>query len=421
MLFLYALFIILINISKEDVKYDVFPLNEEFKIINSDENNKIINIYLANIMAYFEINVSNDNRSEILKLLNSSNSSEFDFKYMNFTFNISGTDNSSIVIAKCNKSEIKACIENFNVGYGEQLFARFIYLPFLMVFIGVFLCLYGRAHYIFSIYFEFAGCFYFFMVDLFELFITFDSAPIPFYLLSAGLISGFLIAILGNMSIKNLKILSVTKIIKACIIGYYFIKSLFYYISGYTPINSSLFFSFICIFMILGGLGEYLLSLKFKTDQIIFILSSILCGSFYITKGISYVVGGYFSDLLTSIYDLKYNDDAKSRVTFFLVLHISLIIGALLFQIIDFNQRKYEEALTRQSTRKSVGYAPPTPKSESLNASKDINSTINENEKADNYKSMSPKESMPEISNGKNGDINNNDVNEYDEINDQDD
>ncbi len=34
---------------------------------------------------------------------------------------------------------------------------------------------------------------------------------------------------------------------------------------------------------------------------------------------------------------------------------------------------------------------------------------------------MSPKESMPEISNGKNGDINNNDVNEYDEINDQDD
>ena len=66
------------------------------------------------------------------------------------------------------------------------------------------------------------------------------------------------------------------------------------------------------------------------------------------------------------------------------MLHISLIIGALLFQIIDFNQRKYEEALTRQSTRKSVGYAPSTPKSESLNASsKDINSTINENEKAD--------------------------------------
>lgn len=420
MLFKCSLILILINISKEDIEYDDFPLNEEFNIINTDKQNNEIIMFSGNILSYFKIKTpTNEDQN---KILNELKTAEFNFKYANFTDKL----NPDFLISRCNESSLEeeTCIEYLGVAYGEHLFIRFIYLPFLLVFTGVLLCLYGRVHYIFGIFFEFVGCFYFFIIDFIELLFSFDNSVIPFYILSAGILSGFLIALLGKLSVKKTVFLTAVKIIKSCIIGYCFIKSLLYYISIYNPINNVLFFILICLFIILGALGEYFISFKLKTDQVVFILSSVLSGTLYITKGIGYSIGGYYSDLFTSLYDLKYGDDAKSRVTFFLVLHILLIIGALFFQIIDYKNREYEEALTRKNTSKSSNYSGDTTKSAySKNNNKDINLNNNDNDNiASSLKNIESKESLPGFLSGKSGDNNLYDAsNESEEINDQDD
>ena len=142
-----------------------------------------------------------------------------------------------------------------------------------------------------------------------------------------------------NANAKQSILFEIFKIIKACIIGYFFIKTIFYYISIFAPINRILFMIFLFLFIIIGGVGEYFLKNKFKTDQILFITSSILAGSMFITKGIGYILGGYFSDGMTSHFELKYGSDAKLRVTFFLVFHIILIAGGFLYQIMDYKAR----------------------------------------------------------------------------------
>ena len=398
MIYFFSLLLILIKISIEETTYDDFPRNVEFNIINEDNKNNITNIYAGNILAFFKI--KNDGKIIIKNV----NDFTFDFINMNYT-----SGNIEIKeCSKCNKSDPVCennCIEEFYISYGEYLYLRSIYIPFLFVLFGTIICLYGRTHFIFGIFFEFIWFIYFFVIDSIQLFNFFDNSVIPFYVFGAALISGFMISIVGNLTSKHLLLLIIFNILKGCITGFFFIKTFFYYISIFTPINNILYLVFVLFFIISGGLGEYFLSLKYKIDQILYIISSALSGSTLIARGLSYIIGGYFSDSLTSHHGLEYGSDAKLRITFFIVLHIILIIGSLIFQIIDFKLNSFEDSLTRKNTSNSK---------QSESTDKDIN--MSDGEKGD-----SKSQTLKERRSFKSSDVNLHGNDENDDIDDQDD
>ena len=63
---------------------------------------------------------------------------------------------------------------------------------------------------------------------------------------------------------------------------------------------------------------------------------SAISGSLYITKGLEYVIGGYFSSILFIREDLKFinlkDDILYYSLTFFLI-QISIIVFSIIFQI----------------------------------------------------------------------------------------
>lgn len=339
MIYIFILLLLLINISLEDSVYDDFPSNKEFNII--DENNHII--FDGNILTFFKIrnNVS-------LQIKNVSNCS-FDFINLNFTYN----DKEVKFCDDYNESEsdYNTCIEQYSVSYGEHIYIRYIYLPFLLVFFGILICLYGRTHFIFGIFLEFMWFIYFFIIDSIQLFKPFNNGVIPFYILCASVISGFMIAIFGNLAKKHSLMLTIFNIIIGCLVGFFFIKSFLYYISIFAPINSIIYLVLLILFILLGGLGELYLNLKYKIDNLLYIIISALSGSTFISRGISYVVGGYFSDSLTSNYKLEYEEEAKLRVIFFLILQAILLIASLILQIIDSKNNNFSDESSNEKNK----------------------------------------------------------------------
>ena len=403
MIYLFVL-LILIKISIEEITYEDFPRNTEFNFINKDEKDNITNIYAGNILTFFKIKNNGEIKIE--------NVNDFTFDFINM--NYSSANGEIKQCSKCNQSEPdyviceNNCIEKFYISYGEYLYLRFIYIPFLFVLFGTFICLYGRTHFIFGIFFEFIWFIYFFVIDSIQLFNYFDNSVIPFYVFGAALISAFMLSIVGNLTKKHELLLTIFNIIKGCITGFFFIKTFFYYISIFAPINNILYLIFLLLFIILGGIGEYVLNLKYKIEQILYIICSALSGSTLIARGLSYIIGGYFSDSLTSHHGLEYSSSAKLRVIFFLVLHLILIVGSLVFQIIDYKHNTFEDSSTRKSTMTSKNTS---------NSNKDIN--ITDGEIDNNAKSL--KETNPEFSSNKSGDINLHENDDNEDINDQDD
>ena len=120
-----------------------------------------------------------------------------------------------------------------------------------------------------------------------------------------------------------------------------------------------------------------------------------------IVKGVSFTLGGYFSDTMTSQLGLKYEFDAKLRVFYFFIFHLVIIGSSLFYQIKDYKNSIYEDSLSRASMG-SVNYSYITNKSgKNSNSNKDINTTENENEllkynifnQSRNYFKKNPKKS----------------------------
>ena len=394
---------LVINISIEQSVYYDFPYNKEFNIINEEKENNITIIFDGNILTFFRI--KNNGTSFIRNVSDCS----FDFIKTNFTYQ----NNEIKFCDKCNESEsdysicINSCIEKYAVSYGEHIYLRYIYLPFLLVFFGTFNCLYGRTHYLFKIFAEFIWFIYFLIVDSFQLFTTFNNGVISFYIMGAALISSFVIIIFGNLTKNHPLFLTILKRITGCLIGFFFIKTIFYYISIFAPINSILYIVLLFLFIILGGIGEYYLSLKYPTENILYIISSAMSGSLFIVRGISYTVGGYFSESLTSNHKLQYNKEAKNRVIFFLILHVLLLIVSLIIQIIDNKKNNFEdELLNGQNNEKNKKIG------EEL---KDMNKS------GEGQNGITLQENAPERASMQSEDINSNKNDDNENIDDQDD
>ena len=133
----------------------------------------------------------------------------------------------------------------------------------------------------------------------------------------------------------------------------------------------------------------------------------------YIVKGLAYSLGGYYSDTMTSQYGIKYKDDAKLRIIYFLVLHVVLLICSLFYQIKDYKDSLNEDSFSRQNSEMIQNY-PVQNKKQRLKSNKDINTDDNDSDCQ--FKDMSPKDSS-----SKTGGINLNENEESGDINDQDD
>ena len=163
----------------------------------------------------------------------------------------------------------------------------------------------------------------------------------------------------------------------------------------------------------MGGLAQFFLKNKFKTDQLLFIVASTLIGSTFIVRGIGFIVGGYFSDTMTAQFGLKFEYDAKMRVTYFLVLHVILLAVSLFYQIKDYKDSVYEDSLSRQNSANVSNYSS---QNKGMTMSKDINSVDSDTDSQ--VKAMNLKESLPESN--KTGEVNLNENDENGDINDQD-
>ena len=409
--FIVLLLLLLFNFSLEKILYEDFPFNKEFDIINEEKDKNISNIYIGNMMILFKIKTKNKTLTNYTENVTDI---RFDFNYLNMTD--SKGENMLILCSKCPSNETECnetCIEELSIAYGDFLFIRYIHLPFLFVFFGSFLLFFGRNHYLFGIFFELTGFLYYFVVSCIELFSGFDNNVIPFYILGAAIISGFVFVIFGNAGAKQSLLFEICKIFLGCIIGYFFIKTIFYYISIFTSINNILYLILLLLFIIAGGISEFLLKNILKIDQILFIVSSTLAGSMYIVKGLAYSLGGYYSDTMTSQYGIKYKDDAKLRIIYFLVLHVVLLICSLFYQIKDYKDSLNEDSFSRQNSEMIQNY-PVQNKKQRLKSYKDINTDDNDSDCQ--FKDMSPKDSS-----SKTGGINLNENEESGDINDQDD
>ena len=433
MLFSFSLLLILFCITLEDIEYEDFPLNKEFNILKEEKEENISNIYLGNIMTYFKIRTKDKNRTSYLSNLTKI---KFDFIYPNITdlegkncislcqnclcneteCNFTSYNETTCAEPNCNYTECNlTCIEEFSVGYGNFLFIRIVQLPPLLVFFGAFMIFFGRTHYLFAVFFEFAEFLNLFINDFIELFSSFDNNSIPFYIFGASIFTGIVVMLIGKTGEKQLLLFDIFKIIIGCIIGYFVVKTILYYLSIFVPINNILYAVLLILFVIIGGIVEFFLKNQFKNEQLLFIISSILAGSTLIVRGISFTVGGYFSDRMTSQFGLKYGFDAKLRVFYFFILHIVLIGASLFYQIKDYKDSIYEDSLNRNSVN-SMNYSYFTNRSMKT-SNKDINTT--DNDMNDSIQNMSLKYSLPDSS--KEGKIIPNENDENEETNNKDD
>ena len=146
---------------------------------------------------------------------------------------------------------------------------------------------------------------------------------------------------------KNNKKYFTLKVLHGCSFGYFTFKTLIYY---YIFFNGALvddpktrvliYFAISTIFIFIG----FALNLFNPFRQYIFLPSSTVSGSYEIIKGIGYIIGGYFSDIIAIKEKLNFNyvPNINEYKWTYLIIHILLIIFSILYQI-NYIKNKQDE------------------------------------------------------------------------------
>ena len=319
------LLIVKINLLKEDYKY---PRNNYFD--RKIDNNTF---YIGSQLLLLNFNNSYSIKSDL----------DFDFKKEIFSFLDNDNHQNTINVSRnCSKKD-NCLVGDFSIVYGEVIFVRHIVLSYFMLFFGIFIIFYGYTHYLFGLIIHSTIFIFLLIKDLVELFSTFSNEKIPLFLFFASFLSGISIAFFMNISDleKNTKN-KILKVLYGTFFGFFLFKTIFYYIIVFSPLNKIIYTIFLFIFiflgLILGAIIEYLQNL----DKYFFIPCSILPGSFYIIKGLSYIVGGYYSEIMTIKNNIEYNSNNneperdgnyKEKIVLYICLQFFLIIGSVFYQL----------------------------------------------------------------------------------------
>ena len=301
---------------------------------------------------YFDIKINNDyfyigNRLILLIFNNSNNYGFNDSKKIDTKFIYNKEDlnyqNDSDYLPLCENNTAELCILEYSISYGEMIFVRYIELSYYMLFFGLFVILYGYSHCLFGLIIHFSIFIYFIIKDLVELFSTFKNEKIPLLLFFASFLSGIAIAFFINISELEMKTKNkIMKILYGSFFFFFLFKTIFYYIIAFSPLNTTIYSIFLFIFLFFGIICGALIEYFPILDKYFFAPCSILPGSFYIIKGLSYIVGGYYSEIMTTKEKLKYSNDNnelerdgnyKEKIVLFFCLQFFLIIASTFHQI----------------------------------------------------------------------------------------
>lgn len=337
-------FFIVILIIQKVFSENEFPKNIDFyRFANVNTN---ITIYNGSNMSIvkFEFNISN-----IETIINCTNET--------ITYSDNNNNNYTNIYNFTNK------YYEFDQSYGEIIFVEYEILSYYLLFFGFLIVLYGSCYYILGIMFHISLVLYFFIKDFCELFCNFNSKNIPLFIFTGTIISGIVIYYIINSKEEQRKN-KIIQIIYGSVLGYFLYKSLFYYIIFFTPLNKILYFIFLVFTVLAGCIVGCIINYLNAFMNYYFMICSIIPGSFYIIKGIGFIIGGYYSDILTIKYELEYSEKisneisedyskALNKIIFYLVLQILIIICSFIFQIFYYNKLKMIETLWSNSSNKN--------------------------------------------------------------------
>ena len=327
-----------------------YPPNSFFNLRMNDKNS----IYIGNQLLFITFNDSIPIKE---------NCSYFNFTGKYLTIETQESEPKNINLCNNTKSVDNIvnniCIYNFTTSFGEIILIENEILSYLMVFFGFLIILYGSGHFLLAIMIHFTIFLFFFLKDLIELSKGFSTFLIPSFLLIGSFISGVLITIyLREYNKNNLKY-KILKIIYGLIFGYFLFKTIIYYIIIFTSSNTAVYSILLFMFTILGGGIGYIVTIFDNLNFYFFISCSTIPGSFYIIRGVGYIVGGYYSDIiktnLSKEINLSFDWEGKGQILMYFFLHIFVIIISVISQIIYIKFKdNYIEKTTSQISSKNV-------------------------------------------------------------------
>ena len=293
--------------------------------------------------SYFDLNISDEANNKII--LYNGSQLEIDYK-PNFSdcFNVSFNLSSKTVIFYClngkNYPDYNISDKSL-ISYGEIIFIKYEILSYYILFVGFFITFYGPNHYVFGIFTHISLFLYFLIKDLVELNGKFNEY-IPLYLITFSFANGLAFVIYNYFSESDKKLKNkIIKTLYGCILGYFLFKTIFYNIVIFIKVNPIVYAIFLFIFIIIGFCFGIFINYLDRLDTFFYIPCSIFPGSFYIVKGIGYIVGGYYSDIITIRKGLEfkrennflYDDNCKKKVLLYMFIQCFLIICAFLYQL----------------------------------------------------------------------------------------
>jgi len=352
-------------------------------IYNNLENNII---YLGNDLSYIKIN--NNFSTNYIPKINCSDHIEFIFEINetekkififnneskayykgnnHFLFAFNNSFNETFYFINCenpiNNSNDSNNNSNFTIYYnkrenitlfisfGENIFINKYVLSFILLLSGCFSVLYGSYHYIIGILPHFTFFLYIIVIDIFSLSSDDIKENICELFIFFCLISSILIIIFcRNKSI-------VLKSLYGSFFGFGLFKTLVYYylFFDFTIIPEEkggiLVYSGIMSFFIFSGI---LLNLFDVLKEYSYLPCAVVTGSFYIMKGMAFIIGGYFSDIIPLRVNIQYNNMEKHKSTLitYLLIHILIIAFSFFFQIYNHikNKEIEEEDLIQRNS-----------------------------------------------------------------------
>jgi len=298
-------------------KENDFPPNEVFNYI-SNENNQC-ELYIGSQLSYLKFNCTlKAGKIDYLTKLN------YD------KFNIS-----DIILNEPNN-----CQGELYQSFGEIIFVEYEYLSFCMILFGFLIILYGTSHFYLSFSLHMTLFLYFIIKDMKELYHPFINKVNPLFILTGSLITGIWMAFYFYLNLKRNSIEDkIFNTIYGCLFGFFFFKALFYYILIATPSNDTVYVVFLYVCTVLGGIIGFFARYSFFLKKFLLMICSSLAGSFYIMKGVGFIIGGYYSDIITCKKHLTFNKQSKRKLTIFCLLQIFLFISSLILQFyyLEFN------------------------------------------------------------------------------------
>ena len=204
----------------------------------------------------------------------------------------------------------------------------------LIIPIGLFISLYGSIHHIITSVFY--GMFFLFSLIQFiseELNIELNNDFYIVELIISGIIPGFILGFyLSHPDTKTIEFKR-EKIFFGSFLGMIIWNSFLYYI--FIPLISSkeLTIKIMRYITIIPMIIFSYLFYKIKKNKIIFLINTIIIGSYLVIYGLNLILGGFYYNRIQFINDFKFYDMKNPSLFMYLILNILLIISSFFYQI----------------------------------------------------------------------------------------